>query len=142
MRLRLSSCFAICLLATTLARADVVVVARSESDFGGLSKNEIINIFLGRYRQLAGGQIAEPIDLPMQSTERSAFYERLIGKTSAEINAYWARLLFTGRVTPPRQVDNSERLIETLLGNPRAIGYIDRSKVDRRLQILFEPGAK
>lgn len=142
MRLRLLSCLALCLLVISPAQADIVVVARSENGFGALNKSEVVNIFLGRYRQLAGGQIAEPVDLPMQSAERNIFYERLLGKTPAEINAYWARLLFTGRVSPPRQVDSSEQLIEILLNSPRTIGYLDRNKVDRRLQIVFELGSK
>jgi ABC-type phosphate transport system substrate-binding protein len=124
------------------ARAEQVVVVRADSEIGALSRTEVTNIFLGRYRQLAGGAQAEPFDLPAGSPEHAAFYEALLNKTSAEIRAYWARLIFTGRVAPPRTVDSGDRLVEQLLANPRAIGYLERQRLDRRLRIVHEPGGR
>lgn len=125
-------------LASSAAAAELVVVVRADSEVGPLNRDDVINIFLGRYRQLPSGRIAEPFDLPPQSPERPVFYEKLIGKTQAEINAYWARLLFTGRTSPPRIVPSTEKLLDTLVQNPLAIGYLDRARVDRRLRIVFE----
>lgn len=126
------------LIASTACAAELVVAVRNDSEIGTLSKNEVIDIFLGRFRQLPSGQRAEPLDQAKQSPERQAFYHVLINKTSAEIDAYWARLLFTGRVTPPRVMDSQEHMMDELIRNARAIGYIDRTKVDRRLRIVFE----
>ena len=125
-------------VASTAWAAELVVAVRSDSEIGTLSKNEVIDIFLGRFRQLPSGQRAEPLDQAKQSPERQVFYHALINKTAAEIDAYWARLLFTGRVTPPRSMDTQEHLVEELLRNTRAIGYLDRTKIDRRLRIVFE----
>eukprot|EP00825_Cyclidium_porcatum_P026934 TRINITY_DN28946_c0_g1_i1.p2 TRINITY_DN28946_c0_g1~~TRINITY_DN28946_c0_g1_i1.p2 ORF type:complete len:126 (+),score=8.62 TRINITY_DN28946_c0_g1_i1:180-557(+) len=86
-------------VASTAWAAELVVAVRSDSEIGTLSKNEVIDIFLGRFRQLPSGQRAEPLDQAKQSPERQVFYHALINKTAAEIDAYWARLLFTGRVT-------------------------------------------
>lgn len=130
------------LLTLPAAHADMVVAVRADSEISTLGKTEVTNIFLGRYRQLASGQLAEPIDLPTGSAEHAAFYDALLNKTSAEIRAYWARLVFTGRVAPPRTVDSSERLLEQLLANPRAIGYIERGKADRRLRVVFEVSSR
>ncbi|MCK6411804.1 MAG: hypothetical protein L6Q55_05180 [Azonexus sp.] len=130
------------LLALSAAHAEMVVAVRADSEIGPLNKTELTHIFLGRYRQLASGQQAEPLDLPVASPEHAAFYEALLNKTSAEIRAYWARLVFTGRVAPPRTVDNSERLQEQLLANPRALGYLERTKLDRRLRVVFEFGER
>lgn len=117
--------------------AELVVVVRADSEIGPLTRSEVTSIFLGRYRELASGALAEPLDQVPQSAEYIAFYEQLINKTASELRAYWARLVFTGRVSPPRVVDNSERLTEQLLANPRAIGYLERGRVDRRLRIVY-----
>lgn len=130
------------LLAFPVARAEMVVAVRADSEIGTLSKTEVTNIFLGRYRLLSSGNQAEPLDQPTGSAEHAAFYDALLNKTSAEIRAYWARLVFTGRVPPPRTVDNSERLLEQLLANPRAVGYIERNKLDRRLRVVFEVASR
>ncbi len=122
----------------SLQAADFVVAVRSDSEIGALERNDVINIFFGRSLKLQNGRQAEPLDLPRQSEEREYFYQRLIGKTQSEVNAYWARLLFTGRIVPPRNTGSQEQMIETLLANPMAIGYLERSKMHRRLRIVYE----
>src|SRR5512146_3193205 len=88
-------CLACLLALAPAARAgDLVVVVNPKSGVHQLSRDEVINIFLGRYRQLPGGIAAEPLDLPAGVADRALFYERLVGKDQAEINAYWARLVF------------------------------------------------
>lgn len=89
------------LLLSLAARADLVVVVNADNPTPALSREEVIHIFLGRYRQFPSGQGAEPYDQPTDSPERNLFYERLVGKSQAQINAYWARLTFTGRTRPP-----------------------------------------
>lgn len=135
MRRLFTSGLILLLFARPLLAADLVVVVRADSEIGQLSRDDVINIFLGSYRRLSSGKIAEPLDL---APESPAFYERLTGKTQAEINAYWARLLFTGRTSRPRAVDSPDRMIELLAQNPLAIGYLERSKADRRLRVIFE----
>ena len=135
---RLRACLLSLSLIATPCLAELVVAVRSDSEIGSLGKNEVVDIFLGRLRQLPSGRIAEPLDQSAHSGERQAFYASLINKTVAEINAYWARLLFTGRIAPPRSMETSDRMLEELLRNPRAIGYLDRSKIDRRLRVVLE----
>jgi len=136
MRLRPLLGLLLLLLLPVAGAGELVVVVRQDSEIGQLRRDDVINIFLGRYRQLPSGKLAEPLDL---TPESGTFYEHLTGKSRAEINAYWARLLFTGRTTPPRQIDSQEKLIDTLLKNPQAIGYIDSTRLDRRLRVIFEP---
>lgn len=134
--------FLLCLAINALpCYGDIVVAVRSDSEIGSLSRNEVVNIFLGRWRQLPSGQQARPLDQPMQSAERQTFYQSLINKSVAEINAYWARLLFTGRVSPPATVDSTEQAVDELLRNPNAIAYFERNRLDRRLRVVFEPQA-
>jgi len=122
------------------AGADLVVVVSADNPSPVLTKEEVVRIFLGRYRQFPTGQGAEPYDQGPDSPERNLFYERLVGKTAAQINAYWARLIFTGRTRPPQSFTAVDPLVESLGQNPNAIGYIDRSRVNRRLRIVYEVG--
>lgn len=128
----------LCLLALPAWAEDLVVVVRAGSDIPQLSRNDVVNIFLGRFRELPNGQSLAPYDLPPNSWERSVFYERLLNKTRAEISAYWARLIFSGRVAPPKVADNADRMLEILAADTYAIGYLDRDKVDRRVRIVYE----
>jgi len=128
------------LLPATACFADVVVVVNPRSGVDKLNRDEVINIFLGRFRQLPSGLSALPVDLPASYTEKAAFYHQLVNKELAEINAYWARLMFSGRTTPPRQAKSNEDLLDLVGSTPGAIGYLDRARVDARVKVVLELG--
>ncbi|MBZ0094277.1 MAG: hypothetical protein K8H75_02710 [Sulfuricella sp.] len=131
--------FLLILLPAAESMADVVVVANPRSGIDRLSRDEVINIFLGRFRQLPSGLSVQPVDLPATQSEKATFYLRLVNKDLAEINAYWSRLVFSGRTEPPVQAKSTEDLIEFIAKTPGAIGYMERSKVDGRVKLVFEP---
>lgn len=121
-----------------LARADLVLVANPQSGIERLTQDEVINIYLGRYRRLTSGIAAEPVDLANDSELRARFYRGLVNKSPAEINAYWARLVFSGKTRPPQQSGSVEAALQYVAARPGALAYLDRSQVDRRVRIVFE----
>lgn len=129
-------------LGTGQAAAELVVVTGPKSGVDRLSKQEVIFLFMGRWRLLPSGIQAMPIDQAIDSPERADFYHRLVNKEASEIKAYWSRLVFSGGSRPPYAAESREELIRLLNSNPGAIGYLDRSQIDGRLRIVFEfPGA-
>lgn len=129
---------ALFILGTQPACAELVVVASPKSGIERLTQQEIIYLYMGRLRQLPSGIQAMPIDLGVDSPERTNFYRRLVNKEPAEIKAYWSRLIFSGGSRPPVTADSRDELIRMLGNNPGAIGYLERDQVDSRLRILFE----
>lgn len=117
--------------------AEPVVVVNATNAVKQLSQDEVINIFLGRYRRLPTGESAVPIDQPEGSTLRAEFYRRLVNKDLNEINAYWARLMFSGRTSPPLQAIHAAEVITLLVAGTSGIAYLDRSQVDKRFRIVF-----
>lgn len=126
------------LLAASPAAADLVVVANARSGVERLSRDEVINIFLGRYRQLPSGIAALPIDQPANHPLKAQFYRKLVNKDLAEINAYWARLIFSGKTAPPHQATTTTGVVNWLANTQGAIGYMERDMVDPRLRIVME----
>jgi len=129
---------ALLLIAGRDACADLVVVANPKSGIEHLKRQEVIYLFMGRWRQLPSGVEAHPIDLGTDSTERTDFYRQLVNKEPSEIKAYWSRLVFSGGSRPPYTAESREELIHLVSGTPGAIGYIDRSHVDSHMRIVFE----
>lgn len=115
--------------------APLVVVVNPESGVDALTREEVINVFLGRYKKLPSGVRAQPLDAGMLKAE---FYHRLVGKNLAEINAYWARLVFSGQTAPPRQLDSEASVLDGVAAERGAIGYIDKSHADRRVRVVLE----
>ncbi|MFZ6672552.1 hypothetical protein [Undibacterium sp. Xuan67W] len=133
------SLFILALTVCARARAaDFVVIANPNSGIEKMSKDDVINIYMGRYRKLASGISAQPLDLANPVSEKSKFYSSMVNKELPEINSYWARLMFSGQGSPPRQVDSVEEIIDIVSNNKGAIAYIDKKKVDKRVKVVFD----
>ncbi|HLS98639.1 MAG: hypothetical protein RBR91_10515 [Porticoccaceae bacterium] len=103
--------------------AELVLVVHPDSGLTTLSRDEAINIFMGRHRQLPSGITALPVDL---APARAEFYQLLTDKTLAQINSYWARLVFSGRASPPRQAQDAAEVLDIVANSRGAIGYVRR----------------
>ena len=116
----------------------LVVIVNPAIGVQHLSRREVLDIFLGRYRTFPSGASALPIDLDVNSTERRQFYVLLAHKEPADMGSYWARLTFSGRISPPFAVPDTRMAIDIVANNPNAIAYVDRSAVDQRVRIALE----
>ncbi len=125
------------LLGSGLARAEVVVVVDSKAGIERLTRDEVVNIFLGRYRKLPSGVAAVPADHSAMGDLRAAFYRKLVDKDVSEINAYWARLYFSGKTAPPVQLASASEILSHVLGTPGGIGYLERSQIDSRVKVVL-----
>ncbi|WP_231590815.1 hypothetical protein [Grimontia sp. AD028] len=92
---------------------------------------------MGRYNAYPNGESANTTDLPEKSKEREYFYRMLVGKSAAQINAYWARLLFTGKSEPPQTVRSSADVIALLKDNKNAIAYINEADLVDGLKVVY-----
>lgn len=125
------------MLSSTTAHATLVVIVNANSKVEQLSRNEIVNIFMGRYRRLPDGSELRPLDIRGDAPERRDFYHKLVGKSLAEINAYWARLIFSGRTQPPMALDNQLEVLDKVAREDHAIGYIERANLNNQVKVVY-----
>ena len=118
------------------AYALVVVVGKNNS-INSLSKTQIIDIYMGRYSTFPNGIAAKPLDRIAGSPEKQQFYQALVNKNEAKINAYWARLLFSGRASPPSNFATDTEMLEELRSSAQAIGYVLESEVDDSMKVVY-----
>lgn len=116
---------------------DLAVIVNTECSVTELSRDQVINIFLGRQRQLPDGTRVLAVDLLGPNNEKARFYEGLVDKKLSEINSYWARLVFSGRGSPPWQAESSTEVREIVASQPGAIGYIERGQVRPGVRIVY-----
>jgi ABC-type phosphate transport system substrate-binding protein len=126
-------------LAIAGARADIVAVVSSKSQVTALSKTQIMDIFLGRRTRFPDGTAAIPIDQAEGSAAREEFYARLADMSPAQLKAFWARIIFTGRGQPPKTVASGAEAKRLLIADPTTIGYIDQSLVDSSVRVVLAP---
>ncbi len=113
------------------ARAELVVIVNSKHPAASMTAEQIANVYLGKDGSFA------PFDLPESAALRGEFYRKIAGKDAAQLKAMWARLIFTGKAQPPKQVGNSAEAVKQVAGNERAIAYVDRSAVDASVKTVL-----
>jgi|GEM_PF-2906863 len=107
-----------------------IIVVSDESEVVDLSQKQVMSFFLGRARFLPSGLKVKAFDFPTGSPIRAEFYQALTGKNIADIDAYWARLLYSGRASPPQKLDGSQQIINALQSQTAGIAYLPNSYQD------------
>jgi len=107
----------------------ITVIVNPRSELGQLSRKQIVDIYMGRITVLPNNSIPLPIDYQGSPEMRAQFYQALTGKSLAQINAYWARLSFTGQANPPRKLANKAAMSQVVEKNRNALGYVDAHSV-------------
>jgi ABC-type phosphate transport system substrate-binding protein len=118
------------------AAQEVVAVVSSKSPVPALNSSQVADIFLGKVTRFPDGAQVVPIDQNEESAVRDKFYAQFTGKSPAQVKAHWAKIIFTGRGQPPRQVASSAEAKKAIAENPYAIAYIDASQVDNTVRVL------
>lgn len=111
-----------------LASAEVVVIVNPSVSASG-SKDDIAGLFMGKTTSL-GGVALTPIDQAEGEDARAEFYEKAAGKTQAQMNAHWSRVVFTGKGQPPRTLADDDAVKEAVAKDKSLIGYIDSGALD------------
>jgi hypothetical protein len=119
-------------------RAELAVVVNARCGVAAMTRNEVINLFFGRTRQFFNGIEAQPVDMLDAHPDRARFYNGLVGKDLSEINAYWSRQVFSGRMQPPVKVGSQEEVLKWVVSHPGGIGFIELSKADARVRVVYE----
>ncbi len=102
----------------------IQVIVNIDSGLTRLNRHQVMSLFLGRARSFPNGLNAKPLDYRMGSELRKIFFEWLTGKSISDIDAYWARLRYSGRTSPPRVIEDPEMSIGIVSQNNNAIAYI------------------
>ena len=124
------------LLASSPNRAEILIVTSNRSGPIELTREQAEKLYLGRSTTLSDGSSASLVDLPNGSV-RDEFYLKLTGKNPAQIQAYWSRLVFTGRALPPREARSMAEARQWLTDTPNLIGYLDRNEPTAGMRILL-----
>ncbi|AUM11557.1 phosphate ABC transporter substrate-binding protein [Ketobacter alkanivorans] len=124
------------MMAATFASAEVVVIVNANSSLNSASSGDIQQLFLGKRNDI-GGVSATPVDQAEGNEARATFYEKVVDKTPSQLNAYWSRLIFTGKGKPPKQYFDDAEVLETVLEDDEAVGYIDSASVAEGVKVIY-----
>lgn len=131
--------FAVVLMVTASVYAEVVVIVSAQNPVTSLTAAQTTRIFLGKVNTFPDDSAAVPIDQAEGRAIRDEFYSKVVHKSSSQLTAYWAKVIFTGNGRPPEMLEGDVAVRKAVAKNPNAIGYIDKSTVDRSVRVILEP---
>ena len=125
----------ISLLTMNQAFAEVAIVVHpsNESNF---DKSTIKRIFLGKAKSFSNGRSAILLSASPKDPVTEEFNKKVIGKSSNQVNAYWSKMIFTGKGTPPQEMASTDEILSAISANPDAIGYMDASAATSAVKVV------
>ncbi|MCA6064799.1 type 2 periplasmic-binding domain-containing protein [Thalassolituus marinus] len=126
------------LLIGAAVHAEVAVIVSASNGNGALDQDTISRIFLGKTSNFPDGSQAIPVDQTEGSASREAFNDKVLGKSSSQLKAYWSRLIFTGKGTPPKESGSDADIKALVAKNPNLVGYVDSSAVDGSVKVVYK----
>jgi ABC-type phosphate transport system substrate-binding protein len=127
---------------TGTAAAEIVVVINKSNPVESMSRAQVIDMFMGKYVAFPDGSRATPIEPYGDQNSRKSFYKLLINFNLSRVNAYWSRIRFTGRATPPEPKPSDEEVAKFIGATENAIGYIDSKYVTANLKVVHTLGTR
>jgi ABC-type phosphate transport system substrate-binding protein len=123
------------LLFSSFSFSDMAVIVHPDNA-STFNESIIKKIFLGKQTKFTNGQVALPMNAAETSPTYDAFNEKVVGKSRTQINAYWARLVFTGKGDLPKVLLSDSEIVATISVNQGAISYVDSSSVTDKVKVI------
>lgn len=112
-----------------------MVIVNPKVNIAALTKTDLADIFLKKIGSYSKDEKLTPIDQKPNEV-RTHFYEKILGKSDAEMKAYWSREIFTGHAYPPHSEEGDLSVKESVSNNPTYVGYIDSTVVDEKVKVV------
>ena len=127
--------FLISLIFCSSVFAEIAVIVHP-SNANAMAGSDISRIFLGKSKKFADGGQAVPINQPEGSGPTGEFNEKALKKSASQLKAYWSKLVFTGKGTPPKEVANDAEVVALIAANPNMIGYVNAGAADGSVKVV------
>lgn len=118
------------------SQADVTVIANKSLSIDNISSKQAKKLWLGKLKKLGGTNVVV-VDQTFGSKVFDDFYSKIVKKKPRQLKAYWAKITFTGKGFPPKQLKDDTAIINWVAQNPGALGYVDSSAVNDTVKSLL-----
>jgi ABC-type phosphate transport system substrate-binding protein len=122
--------------------ADIAVIVHPDSPVQRMTPRQVSDLYLGRARSFdlddqTNTMSASVYEQPSDSVVREVFFRTLNGMRISQVNAYWARLRFSGEMLPPSSLDDMRAALDVVARNKNAIAYVDAKMVNRTVKVVL-----
>ncbi|MGH8174699.1 MAG: hypothetical protein ACREV5_00375 [Steroidobacter sp.] len=125
-------------LGAAAANAEIVVIVNPKNPAANMTAEQVAALYLGAATSYPDGGAAALADQPESAGIRGDFYQKATGRSAAQVKATWARIVFTGKGAPPKELKSDADVKAFVAGDAKAIGYVDSSAVDGSVKAVLK----
>jgi ABC-type phosphate transport system substrate-binding protein len=125
-------------LSAAAASAEIVVIVNPNNPASSLTNAQVAAMYLGNASAFPDGGKAALTDQTEAASIRGDFYQKATGRSASQAKAAWARITFTGKGTPPKELKSDADVKAFVANEPKAIGYVDSSVVDGSVKAVLK----
>ena len=123
-------------LSTSIAVAQVAVIAHPTVSPDTLSKSDLIDYYTGDVSLWPDETAVVLVDLKPRSTAKKTFY-KFLGKRPSRLKSIWMKRMLSGEGDPPTALKSESEILEKVASTPGALSYISESTVTERVKTLL-----
>ncbi|MBV1776389.1 hypothetical protein KSF73_11770 [Burkholderiaceae bacterium DAT-1] len=127
---------ATCLISGVVCAESLVVIVNPKAAVTSMTQEQVANVFMGKANDVGGISPVSPTDLKSEDS-KNEFYTKVLKRDNAQMKAYWAKMSFTGKGLPPKELATSDEVRRFVAATPGAIGYIDKSAADSSVKVVL-----
>ena|SRR5437867_404939 len=112
------------------------VIVNPNNPVHEMERAAVARLFLKKVSHWPDGSLVRPVDRVAGSQVRQGFVEDVLARSVAAVRAYWQQAIFSGRDIPPPELASDEAVVEYVLANEGAIGYVSRNADVRGAKVV------
>jgi len=120
----------------SVTHAEIAIIVNKASPLTAAQASDIQRVYLGKTQKIDGTAVT-PINQTKNTSLSDTFNKVVLNKSGNQVKAYWSKLIFTGKGTPPQELNNDVEVINAVRGDVNAIGYIDANLVDDTINVIL-----
>lgn len=124
------------LLFSSFSHAGLVVIV-NPGNANQLDQGAVKRIFLGKQAEYPDGSEAVPYGQEDESAIVEEFNNKVLERSANQMKAYWSKLIFTGKGSPPEKLANDAAVVSKVAGDAKAIGFVDSQSVNDSVKVVL-----
>ena len=127
---------AVMVLASTASfAADIVIITNKDNPVSSVSAKDVKNIYLGKMVVWSDGTSIDPYGHKDRDLS-NLLVKTYVKKSPQQYFLYWQNAVFTGKGSPPIEVENDEQMKKIVAATKGAVGFISASSLDASVKKL------
>jgi len=132
-----------CVISTpvwAIPSSEVILICHPDLRSENFSSQNLINAYAMKKRVWSDNTPVRVFSYPNDSQTHKEFVKDFLHMQAYQLDRLWYRLKFSGTGKVPEELDSAERMIQTILNTPGAIGYLPVEAVkglDKQIKMVM-----